>query len=188
MQGLNSPPPASDDDVVRRALAGDVQAFGDLYLACLPAVYRYVMFRVGEENLAQDLTELTFLRAWEARSRYRPGATPILGWLYRIARNAVIDHYRTERASSVLDPGLADGEADVAVAAEAQDERRRLARLMARLDSTDRDVLMMRFVMGMSHAEVAAELKRSPGSVRIIQFRALRKLRRWMQDANGHVD
>jgi DNA-directed RNA polymerase specialized sigma24 family protein len=59
---------------------------------------------------------------------------------------------------------------------------------MARLDSTDRDVLMMRFVLGMSHVEVAAELKRSPGSVRIIQFRALRKLRRWMQDAEGHAD
>jgi RNA polymerase sigma-70 factor (ECF subfamily) len=121
MQGLHSPPPAPDDATVRRALAGDVQAFGDLYLACLPAVYRYVQFGVGDENLAQDLTELTFLRAWEARGRYRPGATPILGWLYRIARNAVIDHYRTTRIASPLDPGLADSGADVAAAAEEQE-------------------------------------------------------------------
>ncbi len=188
MQGLNSPPPAPDDTLVRRALAGDVQAFGDLYVACLPAVYRYVHFRVGEENLAQDLTELTFLRAWEARGRYRPGATPILGWLYRIARNAVIDHYRTARVSSALDPGLADGEADVARTAELQEERRRLASFVERLESPDRDVLTMRFVLGMSHLEVAAELKRSPGSIRVIQFRALRKLRRWLQDSDGYAD
>ncbi len=187
MQGLNSPPSA-DDALVRRALAGDVQAFGDLYLACLPAVYRYVQFRVGDGNLAQDLTELTFLRAWEARGRYRPGTTPILGWLYRIAHNAVIDHYRTARVSSPLDPGLPDSEADVTAAAEEHEERRRLTRLLARLDATDRDVLMMRFVMGMTHAEVAAELKRSPGSVRIIQFRALRRLRRWLLEADGYAD
>jgi RNA polymerase sigma-70 factor, ECF subfamily len=188
MQGLNSPPPALDDALVRRALAGDVQAFGDLYLACLPAVYRYIQFRVGDESLAQDVTELTFLRAWEARGRYRPGATPILGWLYRIARNAVIDHYRTARSSLPLDPGLADGEADVAHAAERHEERRRLVALVERLGSTDRDVLTMRFVLGMSHIEVAAELKRSPGSIRIIQYRALRKLRRWLQEADRHAD
>jgi len=187
MQGLSSQPPALDDALVQRALAGDAQAFGNLYLACLPAVYRYVQFRIGDESLAQDLTELTFLRAWEARGRYRPGATPILGWLYRIARNAVIDHYRTSRASSPLDPGLAS-EADVAHTAEQQEERHRLAMLLEHLGSTDRDVLTMRFVMGMSHAEVAAELHRSPASIRVIQFRALRKLRTWMQDEEGHED
>ena len=186
MQGSKGPPLAPDEDVQRRAMAGDVQAFGDLYLACLPAVYRYIRFRVGDESMAQDLAETTFLRAWVARERYRPGATPILGWLYRIARNAVIDHYRTARQNVALDSSMPARDADVQAKAEEMEERRMLAETLERLDAIDRDVLTMRFVMGMSHAEVATELHRSPGSIRVIQFRALRKLRAWMQDAEEH--
>src|SRR3989304_3185823 len=129
MQVLDTPPTALDDAALRRALAGDVQAFGDLYLACLPVIFRYIRFRVGDQALAQDLAETTFLRAWEAR--------------------------------------------------------RRLAAALEQLDDVGRDVLTMRFVMEMSHAQVAAHLGRSQESIRVIQFRALRKLRARLQEGDG---
>jgi RNA polymerase sigma-70 factor (ECF subfamily) len=185
MQVLRSPPTAVDEAVLRRALAGDVQAFGDLYLACLPVIYRYIRFRLGDQALAQDLAETTFLRAWEARGRFRPGTTPVLGWLYRIARNAVIDHYRTARQTVALDSSMPAREVDVQDKAEENEERRRLAAALEQLDDVGRDVLTMRFVMEMSHAQVAAHLGRSQESIRVIQFRALRKLRARLQKGDG---
>jgi DNA-directed RNA polymerase specialized sigma24 family protein len=76
-----------------------------LYGASIDRIYRYVFFRVTDTELAEDLTSEVFLKAWENLRRYRPGG-PFIAWLYTIARNTVIDHYRTRKPSVPLDQTL----------------------------------------------------------------------------------
>ncbi|MFQ5923219.1 MAG: sigma-70 family RNA polymerase sigma factor, partial [Anaerolineales bacterium] len=86
---------ADDESVlVSRAVAGEAHAFGRLYESHMDAIYRYIYFRVGEPAQAEDMTEEVFVKAWEALPNYRPTEHPFTSWLYRIAHNLVVDHYR----------------------------------------------------------------------------------------------
>jgi len=94
----------TEEALVRRAASGDAEAFGHLYVRHLDAIYRYVFYKVGNEKKAEDLTEEVFLSAWEAMKDYEQRGHPFSAWLYRIAHNAVVDHYRTQKEESPLDP------------------------------------------------------------------------------------
>lgn len=174
------------DDLVRRAMAGNAEAFGDLYIACLDRVYRYVFYRVGDARLAEDLTEITFLRAWEARRRYKPGKVPVLGWLYRIAHNAVIDHFRSAHPDAELSPALPASGGDIEAGIAEREEMHDVAMALRGLDEVCQEVLSLRFIAGLSHAEVAQLLGRSEEAVRVIQFRAVRRLRELMRGGRNN--
>lgn len=76
---------------------GDRDAFASLYDTHRDGIHRYIFFRVADPELAEDLTSEVFLRAWGNLKTFRIGRSPFAGWLYRIAHNAVIDHYRTRK-------------------------------------------------------------------------------------------
>src|SRR3989338_7003410 len=80
--------------IVERAKGGEAEAFGLLYDHYLPPIYRFVLFRVSHREEAEDITHQTFLKAWEGIHRYSPQGHAFGSWLYRIARNAVIDAHR----------------------------------------------------------------------------------------------
>ena len=85
--------PLSDEaTLVRQAKTGDSDSFGTLYDAYLERIYRFVYFRVEDQQTAEDITSQVFLKAWENLGRFQIGGTPFLAWLYTIAHNAVIDH------------------------------------------------------------------------------------------------
>src|SRR5512142_3067606 len=88
--------------LVESAQAGDGDAFSQLYEAYFDRVYRFVYFRVADLEVAEDLASQVFLKAWENLHRYRPRG-PFLAWLYAIARNTVIDTYRTRKPAVPLD-------------------------------------------------------------------------------------
>ena len=85
-----------ESQLTAQALQGDKEAFGDLYEYYLEEVYRYVFYRVSNEADAEDLTEQVFLKVWENLPNFQQ-RVPFKAWLYRIARNTVIDHYRTRK-------------------------------------------------------------------------------------------
>jgi len=99
-------PLPQERQLVSEAKAGDSKAFGILYDAYVERIYRFVFFRVADEQTAEDITAQVFLRAWEKLGRYRIGNSPFLAWLYTIARNAVIDHYRTRKTVVSLEEAL----------------------------------------------------------------------------------
>ena len=90
-----------ESKLVALASQGDADAFGDLYELYLEEMYRYVRYRINHKQDAEDLTEQVFLKAWAGLSGYR-GEVPFKAWIYRIARNTVVDHYRTRKAESPL--------------------------------------------------------------------------------------
>ena len=164
---------------VRRAQEGDAAAFGDLYDAYVDRIFRYIRFRVGDEMESEDLTEVVFERAWQAIGRYEDRGRPFSAWLYAIAANVVSDHYRSQRARADLDPNLVDRAAsrDPVAAAEAACRRAALEQAIRRLTPDQQQVIILRFIEGLSPAEVAVTLGKREGTVRVIQHRALAALR-----------
>ena len=143
----------------------------------MPALYRYVYYRVGNRQEAEDITETVFLRAWQALPRFRKENVALTAWLYRIGHNAVIDHYRASKRHTALDGTVAlkgDPLPDVVAAEEA--ESLRVA--VASLPEEQSQVLVLRFVEDLGHDEVAAVLGKSAGACRMIQHRALHALSR----------
>ncbi len=175
---------------VARAIAGDTAAFGTLYERHLDAIYHYVFYRVESHEEAEDLTELVFLRAWQALENNPPRKIPFRLWLYRIAHNAVVDHYRTRKdqvgleAAAHLPNPLEGPEASLA----RQEQAEILKRTMMLLKEEHQQVLTCRFVVGLSHAETAVIMQRNEGAVRALQYRAIVALRsRLITQGDPHV-
>jgi len=170
---------AEEAGLVQSAKSGDAQAFGRLYDASVDRIYRYIFFRVTDADLAEDLTAAVFLKAWEGLARYRPDG-PFLAWLYTIARNTVIDHYRTRRKSVSLDQAVIRQDPGFDAKVDLQDEVDTLKRSMLGLTDEQREVLTLRFIADMETAEIAERMKKSEGAIRALQMRALQALAKVM--------
>lgn len=162
-------------------MAGDARAFGHLYDACVDRVYRYIFFRVTDVQTAEDLTSEVFLKAWENLHRYQPRG-PFVAWLYAIARNTVIDHYRTRKQNVSLD--------DVATALghdphlddkiDLEFDVKTLQAAMKHLTQDQREVLTLKFIAGLGTSEISRQMRKSEGAIRALQMRALQALARVM--------
>ncbi|HEX2173911.1 MAG TPA: sigma-70 family RNA polymerase sigma factor [Dehalococcoidia bacterium] len=175
--------------LVARAAAQDPRAFAEIYDRYVHAIYRYCLFQVRRQADAEDLTEQVFLRAWQAIGRFRPGERPFSAWLYRIARNAIVDHLRAanrqvELAADVEAPARAVEPGSIVEQAATIAELRAALR---QLPAEHRQIVLLRFVEGMSHDEVATVVGKSSGAVRVIQHRALKRLRQILERM-GHRD
>lgn len=175
----HQPAPADLDQALERARMGDADAFGALYDAYVDRIFRYFRVRIGHTMESEDLTEHVFIRAWHAIGRYQDRGRPFIAWLYAIADNVLTDHFRSRRPQSILDPDLVDPSPtrDPVAAAETSSQRSALERAIRRLTPDQQQVIILRFLEGLSPAEVAAALGKREGTVRVIQHRALLALR-----------
>jgi RNA polymerase sigma-70 factor, ECF subfamily len=168
----------SDLQLAADARRGRKDAFATLYERHANGVYRYALLRLSSREEAEDLTETVFLRAWQSLPAYRQDC-PFAAWLYRIARNAITDHYRTRREHVSLDE-VPECSASPNAGLDAEVIAMRAA--LASLPDEQREVLLMRFLEGFSHDEVAASLSKSAGACRVIQHRALKAIGRILGD------
>ncbi|NPA90587.1 MAG: sigma-70 family RNA polymerase sigma factor [Chloroflexi bacterium] len=173
--------------VLERAKALDTRALERIYDQYSDRIYRYIYHRVGDPDVAEDLTALTFTKMLEAIHSGKEWRTSFSGWLYRIAHNVVVDHYRKKgRAQQVsLDTGLPlrAEKADPFQAAAKSLQVEALREAINQLTPEQADVIVMRFLEGYSIAEVAERLGKTEGAVKALQFRAIERLRRLMKDA-----
>lgn len=166
-------------DLLRRAQAGDADAFGEIYRQHMPAIYRFISYRVADRQDAEDLTGKVFLRAWEALPRFEERQVALSAWLYRIARNVVIDYYRTSRRQAPLDEAAAEAiPGDEGPDAEEMAEVAQVRAAVGQLPEEQQSVVLLRFVEGLGHAEVAEAMGKSEGACRMLQHRALKALAR----------
>ena len=174
-----SGPLPNERDLVEQAKAGDGEAFGQLYDAFVERVYRFIFFRVTDVPTAEDLTSQVFLKAWENLHRYKPTG-PFLAWLYAIARNTVIDHYRTHKQTVSLDEAgpiaVQDDKLDEPL--ELQFEMKNLQEAMENLTDEQQQVLILKFIAWFDTGHNARRMGKSVCAVRALQMRALQALAR----------
>ncbi len=168
------------DRLVGAAQSGDPDAFGALFDRYYVPVHRFVAARVGRPSDAEDLAQLVFVKALEALPRYEARGVPFGGWLFRLARNVVIDHVRTRREHATLDLAVERtsddaGPDDLAVLRQEMDS---VAHALRRLTPEQREAIELRFFAGLSAKEAAEAMGRQEGTVRGLQFRAIAALRR----------
>ena len=173
--------PVSETELLRRAVRGDKQAFGSLYKLYLDPIYRYIYYRVGSHTEAEDLTEMVFLKAWEQlpRSGKAAAVRNYRAWIYRIAHNLVIDRHRTHKPVTALDQHnqMQAPLASPETLAEHTEQSTALQAAIMQLETDYQQVIVLRFVNQLSHAETARILGKKEGHVRVLQYRALQKLR-----------
>ena len=184
---LNPEPEPSEervDELIRLAANLDREAFGELYRLYAPRIHRFVAYQVNDRVLAEDLTNQVFMRAMKAIGRYQHHSVPQFNaWLFRIARNVVVDHWRAKRDTVSLDEALATERGETLDAHfESLARREELQVAMQKLTEDQREVLVLRFGMGMSHREIAERMGRNEEAIRALQFRAIRSLRAIMDE------
>jgi RNA polymerase sigma-70 factor (ECF subfamily) len=169
--------------LVRRAKSGDSEAFAQLYDACVERVYRYVFFRVTDEDLAEDLTSQVFLKAWENLDRYKTDGSPFVAWLYTIARNLVIDHYRTHKETVPLEDVVAITDhrtPDEEV--EGRFDLQAMRDALQFLTEDQQQALILKFIAGLPNESIAKMMNKREGAIRALQMRGLQTLARYMQE------
>jgi len=187
-----SPKGASEQADERRlveAAQKDPGRFGELYELHFHLVYAFIARRVGDRDLAEDLTADVFHKALANLPRFEWRGAPFGAWLLRIAANAVADRLKrsNREIAGLEDPDelSAPGGNLSGAAYEETQQRARLFRLVEQLPADQRHVIAMRFAEEKSIRQIAQKLKRSEGAIKQLQFRALTKLRSQMEGAHA---
>ena len=167
--------------LVEFAQQGDREALEALYLLHFERIYSYLHMSVGNRHDAEDLTTQTFLKMLEAIGRFRWRSAPFSAWLFRIAHNLAMDHFR---ATKRWQPEEEVPEPEGAEASSAEDEalqsigRRSMLELIENLSHDQQQVLTLKFVFNFSNGEAATILGKTEGAVKSLQHRALTSLQK----------
>lgn len=175
-------------ELVRRAQAADPQALTAIYERYAPGIYRYIYYRLGDAELARDVQSDVFLRMLEGIGGYEDRGWPISAWLYRIAHARTVDalRRRDRHPQAPLEPWslLTDGPDE---GVELSADRAAVRRALARLGDSQRRVLSLRFIYGLSLEETARQMGRTVGSIKSLQHRACERLARLTREELGEA-
>src|SRR5438128_7490265 len=167
--------------LVERAQEGERDAIEELYLLHFDRIYSYLHMSVGNRHDAEDLTTQTFLKMLEAIGRFRWRSAPFSAWLFRIAHNLAMDHFRATRRTQ---PEEEVPEPPGSEEASAEDQamqsigRQSMLELIEKLSPEQQQVLTLKFVFNFPNAEVATILGKTEGAIKSLQHRALVSLQK----------
>ena len=170
-----------EEKLIRDAVEGKSSAFGDLYDHYHAMIYRFIAVKVGRREEAEDLTHQVFLSAWLNIRNYEHRGHPFSSWLYQIARNQVVDHYRAKRNElniDAVDPEIFAEPAAAEFTLPTKLDMEQVRRAIDQLKPDYQDIIIMRFIEDISLKETANILKKTEGAVKLMQHRAVRELKR----------
>ncbi len=172
--------PETDAELITRAQSGEVEAFGQLYERYLDRIFRYIRSRVGQERIAEDITEMVFLRSFESLDTYEERGHLFSAYLYQVARNLLVDHYRQSEDHIPLQR-IENQESSAANSEQSAIEMERIEVLKEALNELPeeyQEVIRLRVLMQLPTAEAAEWLDRSDGAVRVLLHRAMKALKK----------
>ena len=169
--------------LVRMAQEGDTSSFGELYERFFDQIYRYVSFKTGSPSEAEDITGEVFVRMLESIHKFKWQGHPFSSWLFRIAHNLVVDHFRRNGKRNVvsLDNATINVEAvavDVDNHIDTEMSMDEVRKAMVGLTGLQKEVISLRFAAGLSVAETAEAVGKKENAVKALQHAGLKKLRR----------
>ena len=168
-----------NSELISRARNGDAVVIGALYERFRLSIFRYLYYRLGDQQTAEDLTSEVFLRMIRSLPGLNPHSVSFQAWLFQIARNLAIDYYRkmSIRNHIQLDENLVTRDEDIDTSLEKNLTSERLRRALSRLNPDQRDVIVLRFVADMPINQVAQTLHKSEDSIKGLQRRGLSTVR-----------
>src|SRR6056297_1768996 len=176
-----------EEEIVKKARKGDKKAFGKLYDEHISSIYRFIIFKVNTKSEAEDITQKVFLKAWQNIHSFKTKkGAKFSSWLYRIAKNAVIDHYRTSKDHTDIE----DVKHSQKFASSPEIEQKlqnskkfkEVKEALKNLTEDEQEVIVMKFIEELSNKEIGKALDKTQGAVRVTQHRALKKLKNFFQE------
>jgi RNA polymerase sigma-70 factor, ECF subfamily len=163
-----------------RAINGDRRAYGRIFRECHEDIYDYIIRKVGNRSDAEDLTMQVFARGLKAIGTYEERGLSIRPWLYKIAHNAVVDYLRTRKHPVDIEEVVAElvDETDIAEEMLAREDLENIYREIYNLPDAQSEVLILRFLKDLSISETAIVLDKKEVTVRALQFKGIKNVRR----------
>jgi len=167
-----------EEQAIRACQKGDLEKFGALYDKYIGKIYDFIYFRLHHQQQAEDLTSLVFLKAIEKISSYNFNKGAFSTWLYKIARNALIDHFRSTKKEQNLETvwDLSDDQ-DIEQDTDNQAQWKKVQTYLDKLEKEQREIILFRVWDGLSYQEIAEITGRTPAALKMAFSRAINKLR-----------
>ena len=163
--------------LIDRTAKGNTEAFGEIYDILVERIYRYLFYLVGDKMTAEDILQETFVKAWRAIQSSKVKSQTFIPWLYRIAHNQFVDTIRKNRrhlsTMEKVENSYVTRVPDYVVDAEQRD----LLKVVDTLPRMQKQVIILKFIEGLSNLEIGQVVGKSQGAVRILQMRALTSMR-----------
>lgn len=171
------------DQLAAEVALGIRRAFEQIYFLLIDDVYAYARSHTSDDSSAEDVVATVFMKAWQYGPRYRAGTGSYRRWIFGIARNEVRNFWRAERKSQVIEQQLERFAVEISEVPQDEIDEAAIRAALERLTGDQRDVVTLRYFGGKTHREIAEILGKGEGSVRSLQHRALRQLRKAVLDA-----
>lgn len=171
-----------EKQLIKRAIRGEALAFGLLYDRYQTQIYRFIYLKVSHREEAEDLTHQVFLKSWQNIGEYKFQGFPFSSWLYRIARNQIIDYYRVKKNNSnieeISESKIDDSSIEIIEIIDNNLDVKKIKEAIKQLNPGHQDVIILRFIEELTLKETASALKKSEIAVKLLQHRAIKKLKK----------
>lgn len=172
-----------EEHLIEKAKSGDKEAFGVLYKTYFPRIYRYCRANIYRDDLASDICQETFMKAWKALPTFSQRTSGTFqAFIYKIARNSIIDLARKKKEFSLTFYEDIETEDDLVEKMHRSDNIDTVKRALAKLSEKDRQILILRYFEDMSHKETAKIIGIREGALRVRTTRLLKKLKEIIQN------
>ena len=168
-----------EQNLIKECAEGDLKKFGALYDFYAEKIYRFVYFRVRHKETSEDIVSQTFFKALEGIRSFNPAKGNFSSWLYKIAKNSLIDHWRMQKVHFNIDNLWNLGaDENLEYDAEIKEKIQKAQEHLAKLDGPQREIIIMKIWDGLSHKEISEILGKSEASCKMTFSRAMGKLRK----------
>jgi RNA polymerase sigma-70 factor (ECF subfamily) len=173
-------------NILKKAQKGDTDAFALIYDHFSPKIYRFIYFRVGHKEIAEDVLSDTFIKGWQKIAHVN-SPSALSAWLYQIAKNNIIDYYRIKKETIGLDDvvDFLEDEVNPIDATSLGIEQKKILDVLQELPREQQEIIKYKFFEDLSNEEIAYVMGKTEGTIRVIQHRAIAKLKELLKNKYG---